>query len=127
MEPVLSTATGDFFCESQSIPANKVPLVDVSMVLDKIPANYRRWVVAGVWDFIGHSREIDWVTDINGHLNRGNWKAAVGDWMKEQAERQGYPTPYIAIGNLLWASMQVHGVPDGAPKRLSDWAADIGI
>lgn len=94
-------------------------------MLDKVPEQYRRWVVAGTWDFIKSARQIEFVADINGRLFSGNWAAAVNDWMTIQEERGGYPTPYIAIGNLLWASMQIHGIDQAAVKRIEEWSRDV--
>ena len=103
-----------------------VPPLDASAVLDKVPEQYRRWVVAGTWDFIAFAREIEFVEDINDRLFSGNWAGAVNDWMAMQEERGGYPTPYIAIGNLLWASMQIHGVDQMAVRRIEEWSRCAG-
>lgn len=103
-----STQSGKVFIK-KGFPADTAPSVDVLVALQMIPAAYQRWVIAGVWDFVQYGTTIDWLTDINDNLSRGDWRSAIRAWIEMQELRQGYPVPYVSIGNLLWASMQREG------------------
>jgi len=109
----------------QQISARDIPDVDVMAVFAAIPAQYRRWVVAGCMDFLETGKRIEAVNDIEGLLAAGDWAAAIDLWKVRHEKIGGYPTRYVGIGNVLWAAMQEHGCPAGARELIAAWATEF--